>query len=396
MDENEQENYLLSLPEESHDALLKTIAAMGLDDTPSEEAGGEKASETELGLLAGGVESEGEKRPIILPQQPGPALLSEPITGRTASGHMSQSGPLPILHSAVDHLRAPPSDGVHITLAAGRDLPRKDISFGLDGAVIDPYVCISLIETSGAHFNTEDLSELDHEISISTFANLNRSTGPGRGKGGEEKPRALTKVRALWTSQVVEKQAFPSWDEVQILRQAFLAADLLDPLDLRRPAVPKAKVKGQKLLVLLTVHDKDLFNEDEFVGRVIIPLTCGERVSDWFVLEDKDGSHVRGESGANSMIQLHIEYKGPQTAPSVLQKAPSDDTRQQDSEHKKCIPGGGSQRDEESEASTFASAPPASTHEPDGRKAASRDRLASLDDEDGCSQPAATCRRAEE
>jgi hypothetical protein len=192
----------------------------------------------------------------------------------------------------------------------------------------------------------------------------------------------------------VEKQAFPSWDEVQVLRQAFLAADLLEPLDLRRPAVPKAKVKSQNLLVLLTVHDKDLFNEDEFVGRAIIPLTCGERVSDWFVLEGKDGSHVRGESGANSMIQLHVEYKGPQTAPSVLQKAPSDEARQQDSEQvENCNPGAGSQRDEESEASTFASAPPTSAHEPDGRQAASRDRFASLDHEDACSQPAATCRR---
>ena len=52
------------------------------------------------------------------------------------------------------------------------------------------------------------------------------------------------------------------------------------------------------------------------------------------------GPHVSGESGKTPMIQLHIEYKGPQTAPSVLQKAPSDEARQQASEDKqeKCNP----------------------------------------------------------
>ena len=63
-------------------------------------------------------------------------------------------------------------------------------------------------------------------------------------------------------------------------------------------------------ICLQTVHDKDVFNEDEFVGRVVIPsLASGETISDWFPLEDIDGAAILGESGERAHVQLSIEYK---------------------------------------------------------------------------------------
>jgi hypothetical protein len=36
------------------------------------------------------------------------------------------------------------------------------------------------------------------------------------------------------------------------------------------------------------VHDSDMFDDDDFVGRVVLPsLSCGQVLSDWFPLQVK-------------------------------------------------------------------------------------------------------------
>ena len=80
------------------------------------------------------------------------------------------------------------------------------------------------------------------------------------------------------------------------------------------------------------MHDQDPFNEDDFVGRVLIPsISLGQTISGWFPLEvnacnhllrmltlssdhiephqEKDGSAVVGINGEVSCIKLNLDYK---------------------------------------------------------------------------------------
>jgi len=253
---------------------------------------------------------------------------SESVLFRTTSGHMSLQaapavvfpiggpvGPIwfrpdssssrPLSPSAVrPQLWGPQAKyAVHVTLVCCKDLPRYNLNLSNDSSVIDPYVSISVIENSyPSAFSSEDMRNLDH------------SDGEGGSIIARAKPtpnqQALSKIQALYTSRPVLKNANPTWNESFDLKQAFVAEQLRAPLDSRKPVVPKAKVKGQDLLLLLTIRDMDLFNADEFVGRVVIPsIASGEVLSQWFPLESKDGKAVLGARGEKSMVQLKIEYR---------------------------------------------------------------------------------------
>lgn len=264
-DERQQEEYLASLHDDSHHALLHAMSDMEFND--GQGGGKELCTEVEATLgqekgSAGGVNSQ---FPVHLPvsnASPNPLspsrLLRAVTTGRSPSGHISQppyaigAGETP---KSLSSIRPQPSASLaaysfHITLVAGRDLPRKDLNINSDGAVIDPYCCISLIETTdNMPVSTEEVKKLNHDI---CFANVNKKTGVTSKNSQEPPKKALSQIRALWKSMVVQKNAFPVWNERTVFNQAFVVADLREPIDLRRPAVPKARVKGQDMLLLLT------------------------------------------------------------------------------------------------------------------------------------------------
>ena len=220
-------------------------------------------------------------------------------------------------------------DCVHITLVSGLNLPRKELNCSMDGTALSPYCGISLIEIcnegrSADTFNAVERGRLDHDACSNFFANLNRKASDARVAviNCDLKEQALSKIRALWKSKVVEKEVSPLWNQTCVLDQVFVASDLQEPFDIRRPVVPRARVKGQDLLLLLTVHHEDVFENDEFVGRVVIPsLLSGESITNsWFPLESKNGTAVYGENCKRSLVQLSIEYKRPNKNFSELEK----------------------------------------------------------------------------
>lgn len=162
----------------------------------------------------------------------------------------------------------------------------------------DPYACISLFLVEDGFFNGADyVSCLDHNVSKS-----NRKEHITTRNG---KPTRM--VNPMRRTKVINQSLEPAWRQVfhfDGVRNAKMGADGL----LQVEDAEVGNMAGKLLVALVTVHDHDYLQADDFGGRCVIPVTPGLSDRVWVPLVNNDKSKVFGKSGKQTHVALQFDY----------------------------------------------------------------------------------------
>lgn len=167
-----------------------------------------------------------------------------------------------------------------------------------DCRLADPYACVSLLLVEDGISNGVDLiSCLDHNVSKS-----NRKEHETTRNGN-----ATRMINPMRRTKVVNQCLDPKWRQVFHFDGARSAKMDMDGV-LQVSDAEIGNMGGRQLVALVTIHDHDFLQADDFGGRCVISVAPGLTDRVWIPLVDNNGSKIIGKSGRQAHVALQFDY----------------------------------------------------------------------------------------